>query len=184
MISIKPFISGNNDIKIRGGGCFMYRLLCKTLLILILFTNCISLVDAEIVEGFITKIDIINKEISIDNNTYNISDDCTIKLNDNLVILSGLEPTYPNFYKWTTAKIINDKIMNINSYYKVVEGEIKEISASAGWLTVLVYQQDSNTTGLIEKYYFSSKFISSLKRYKYQDYIVLVTALDKLIYLP
>jgi len=162
----------------------MYRLICKGLLFLLLFTNFISFVSAEIVEGFITDIDTINKEISINNNTYNISDDCIIKLNDNLVNLSGLEPPYPNFYKWTTANIINDHILNIDSYYKVVEGEVKEISLSAGWLTVLHYQQDSNIEPLLEKYYFPSKFISKLKTYKKKEFIVMVTALDKIIYLP
>lgn len=164
----------------------MYRLLYKTILIIILCSNLISVVDAEIVEGFITKIDTINNKISVDDKTYNISNDCFIRFNNNPVTINGLKPVYPNYYKWAIVNINENLVKDIDSYYKVVEGEIKEVSLVAGWLTVTQFQQDSNSNcePLIQKYYFSEKFNDKLKSYKKNGFIVLVTALDKLLYLP
>ncbi len=164
----------------------MYRFICKILLIILLFSNLISIVDAEIVEGFITKVDTINNKISIDDKTYKISKDCFIRFNNNPVTINGLRPVYSNYYKWVIVNINGNLVMGIDSYYKVVEGEIKEVSLVAGWLTVSQFQQDSNSNyeSLIEKYYFPEKFNTILKSYKKNGHIVMVTALDRLLYLP
>lgn len=139
--------------------------------------------------GFIKEVDLEKKTIIIDGNKYNISDETVITVNNHEASLKSCFPPAEGIYQFGEAFIKDGEILQLNTYYHIMEGIIKKIDNKEDYIVLEVFSTPEND-GANKKYSIadikkregSNDGIFKLAQIKEEKYIVVAVGYGNILY--